>query len=163
MFKFTMRSTGLLAMPPALLVIGITPAHAARLVVTASSLQGWLLFNDGLTTPATAAFVHGPSTPPLGTGSYGTSIIATGEKISFGRADGAYNEILLSNLTAISYSTYISPATTKFQNWYLNVYLDTTGTGTSYNFRLDFIPPGTTTGVWQTWDGFNPPQPYWRL
>lgn len=141
---------------------GIT-VRAATYIVTASSLQGWLLFNDGLTTPPTAAFVSGPATPPLGTGSYGTTITAAGEKISFGRNDAAYNGLLLNTLTDLRYSTYISPATTKFLNWYINLYLDTTGAGTSYNFRLDFIPPGTTTGVWQTWDTLNPASTFWRL
>jgi len=135
---------------------------SAPIVVTASSLQGWLLFNDGTTTPATAGFVNGPGTPPLGTGSYGTAITQPVTKIVFGRVDAAYNNVLLSTLTQLSYSTYVDPtATNKTVNWYINVYLDTTGSGTTYNYRLDFAPPGSTPGVWFTWDTMT--QPYWLL
>jgi hypothetical protein len=157
------RSLGIVALVLAFLVSGIAPARAATFVVTPTALQGWLVFNDGLTTPPTAAFVNGPATPPLGTGSYGTSITAAANKIAFGRNDPAYNGVLLSSLTALSYSTYVNPASTRPVNWYINVYLDTTGTGTTYNFRLDYTPPGSTTGIWQTWNTLSAAQPHWLL
>jgi len=148
---------------PAARLHAITPPPPAPIVVTGSSLQGWLLFNDGTTPPATAAFVNGPGTPPLGTGSYGTAITVASSKIVFGRTDAAYNGILLSTLTNFSYSTYVDPTSTNpgKLNWYASVYLDTTGTGTTYNYRLDFDPPGSTLGTWQTWNAMT--QPYWTL
>lgn len=133
------------------------------LIVKPTSLQGWLVFNDGLTTPAVADFVTGPGTPPLGTGSFETNIAAAANKIVFGRSDAIYNGVLLTTLSSLSYSTYVSPASTKSSNWYISVYLDTTGTGTTYNYRLDYAPPGTVKGVWQTWNTLSAAQPYWLL
>ncbi len=133
---------------------------AAPIVVTPGALQGWLLFNDGAATTPPNSFVNGPGTPPLGIGSFHTAVTTNNSKFVLGRSDALYNNVPLSTLTQLSYSTYLNFASTAV-NWYINIYLNSTGGPPPYDYRLDFAPPGSTTGVWQTWDAMT--QPYWRL
>lgn len=126
-------------------------AASAQTVVVADNLQGWGIGPFG--TAPTAGFVPGPGTPPLGTGSYGTSITVPNSKIILGRND--YHDQPLSQLTALSFWTYVDVASTTSNNWYVNLYVDRDGNGT-YDHRLDYVPPTASVvkGVWQQWDAY---------
>lgn len=121
----------------------LTTVARAAVIVTPTALQGWVIFPFG-TTPS-YQFVNGPSTPPLGIGSFYTSISASNSKILLGRQN-----LHLSPLSALSiqYSTYRTG--TNPNDWYLNVYVDTTGIALSHNCRLDFAPSAGSVGTWIT-------------
>ena len=128
-----------------------TASAEAQTVVTPSDLQGWLIGPFG--TPPFADFVDGPDTPPTGTGSYATAITEPASKIILARID--YHDLPLSDLTALSFWTYIDPAATNLNNWYINLYVDADGNG-SWDSRLDYVPPSAevVAGIWQPWDPY---------
>ncbi len=134
------------------LVLGLAPGLSAQpVVVSPSDLADWLIGPFG-TAPA-VDFVDGPATPPLGAGSYETEIQVAASKIILGR--NGYHDLPLTDLTALSYWTYIDPTATNVNNWYLNLYLDADGDG-AYETRLDYVPPPAQVmqGGWQFWDAF---------
>lgn len=134
-----------------LLLAAVTPA-AAQITVTPDSSAGWLIGPFG--TPPPSGFVEGPGTPPEGLGSFFTAITDPSSKIILGRND--YHDAPLSELTALSYWTYIDPGASNTNNWYVNLYTDADGDG-AYDTRLDYVPPSAMvmTGVWQQWDAFS--------
>ena len=79
------------------------PASAATTVVTPTSLDGWSI---EYRRTASAAFVNGPGTPPLGVGSVRLSVGANGDS-GAQLINGDYDGVKLSDLTALSYSTYV--------------------------------------------------------
>ncbi len=119
---------------------------------------------------ASGSMVNGPGTPPLGTGS---ANLSTGNGTTGG--DGAselrntgYNGVLLSSITALSYSTYATQNNGQ-QFPYLGLEISTTG-GTTPNDIIFFEPPyqtpttgnpslpnqGTTTlNTWQSWNALT--------
>ncbi|MDY7094696.1 MAG: IPTL-CTERM sorting domain-containing protein [Acidobacteriota bacterium] len=123
----------------------------AQTLVTPVDPAGWLIGPFG--TPPPTDFVEGPDAPPFGVGSFETEIEVAASKIILGRND--YHDLPLSDLTALSFWTYIDPAATNTNNWYINLYLDADGDGT-YETRLDYVPPSgmVMQGVWQFWDAF---------
>ena len=131
----------------------IAPAQAAftQTVVTPGEAQGWLIGPFG--ADPTADFVEGPDTPPFGTGSYLTEITVPSSKIILFRVE--YHDRPLADLTALSFWTYVDPAATNLNNWYVNLYLDADGDGASET-RIDYVPPPAQVmvGVWQFWDAF---------
>jgi len=135
------------------LLLALTPLSAVfgQTLVTPDNLQDWLIGPFG--APPPADFVEGPGDPPLGVGSYATQIIEPASKIIMARVD--YHDIPLSELTALSFWTYIDPASTNLNNWYMNLYLDADGDGV-YETRLDYVPPpaAVMVGEWQLWDAF---------
>lgn len=140
-------------------------------VVTPTSLQGWQISGD----PGTAvAFVDGPATPPLGSGSLEFRIPANGDLFANLRQPN-YAGTRLNSLTALSYSTYVQQNVFG-QAAYLILNIDNDGDGVADD-RLFFEPvyqngayplfPGDTGTVpnqcgtnpncvdlnrWQTWD-----------
>lgn len=152
------------------------PAHAATVVVTPSNSGNWAFDNRdangivGANPGATGEFVNGPGTPPLGTGS---AHLATGNGTTGG--DGSaelrntgYSGVLLSSITALSYSTYMTQNNGQ-QFPYFGLMISTTG-GSVSNDTLFFEPPYQTPGAgnpslpnqgptalnqWQTWDAFS--------
>lgn len=133
-------------------VVHVSPVRAA-LVVHPSNLQGWLIGTVAPTgVPAFADFVNGPGTPPLGTGSYRVTIAAPNTKRQIGRAD--YNGTPLSSLN-IAYSTHRLGTNTN--DWYVNVYVDVTGTASLANCRLDFAPNAGAVGTWITHNAMSAP------
>ncbi|MDQ2806925.1 MAG: hypothetical protein M3Z04_08455, partial [Chloroflexota bacterium] len=125
--------------------------------VRPSSLQGWASYDEN---GASHAFVIGPATPPFGIGSYALLTGAgngtnQGGKTYF--ATNAYSGTLLSNISSVSYRTYVDPASTSDPNLVtaINIQLDADGNGTR-DAALIFEPYYTygppTRGVWQTWN-----------
>lgn len=135
-------------------LLAVPAAGFAQTVVAPADLAGWLIGPFPLGADVDAGFETGPATPPFGTGSYFTSIPDPGEKIILLRND--YHDLPLSGLTALSYWTWIDPAATNTNNWYVNLYVDANGDGSSET-RLDYVPPSgvVMTGVWQQWDAFT--------
>lgn len=135
--------------------LAIPPAAVAQTVVTPGELEGWLIGPFPLAADVDFGFEAGPPTPPFGSDSFFTSIPDPNEKAILLRND--YHDLPLANLTALSFWTYIEPAATNTNNWYVNLYLDVDGDATYDGVRLDYVPPSAEvlTGVWQEWDAFT--------
>src|SRR5205085_4630250 len=88
-----------------------TPGSSPMLVkVSPSNLQGWTEesgdCNDQNGT-SSGTFVTGPATPPLGVGSFRMSIGTDGAPYFFYR-NTAFDGVLTSQLTSLTYSTYVT-------------------------------------------------------
>jgi hypothetical protein len=145
-------------------------------VVTPNNLDGWaanITDSDGNTggnPTAGVNFVTGPGTPPLGVGSVN---IFTGNGTTGG--DGSaqirnvnYAGTLLSSLTSLSYSEYVTSWNGQ-QTPYLSLAVSTTGSGPPDDvlfFEPAYQTPSTgnpslpdqgspTTGTWQTWNALE--------
>jgi hypothetical protein len=132
-------------------------------IVSDANLNGWEKDPRGL---ATVKFVTPPSTPPLGISSLQLS---TPDK-SFGRVkDSTHSGTLLSDLTELSYSTYIQQRDSTVDELYIVLLVDTDGdrkaehnlvfdpryqTG---NFIVGLFPDqgSTKVGTWQTWNALR--------
>ena len=154
----------------ALLLVGGALA-AGVVTVTPSNLQGWQTQTSG--TGQTVTFENGPGTPPLGTGSVELSVGPDGNGAAQLRNPN-YAGTLLSDLTALSYSTYVEQFGSGGQAPYIILNIDTDGNG-SADDQLFFEPvyqngtyPGDTVpnqcganplcvtlNQWQTWDALN--------
>ena len=151
----------------------VAEASAAVVVVTPSSLGDWALYKTDIsgiinTGTATAEFVNGPATPPLGTGS---AHLMTGPGAGNGSAqmrNSGWAGTRIDALTSLSYSTYAT-AWNGSQMPYLTIYLDTDGNGTRDD-RLWFEPTYSRASaangnpnpqadpvlnLWQTWDALD--------
>lgn len=154
----------------------VLPASAGTVVVSPGDMDDWAFdhrdANGDLDSPSngTGQIVSGPATPPLGTGS---AQLATGNGTTNG--DGAeelrntaYNNVRLSSLTALSYSTY-DTLNNGSQFPYLGLMISTTG-GTTADDILFFEPPYQTPSSgnptlpnqgaaqqnrWQTWNALT--------
>ena len=140
----------------ALLIFGLSFSFSAAakavspaIVVTSYNTQGWIVGQDPGSPLAAYGFVTGPAVPPAGVGSVMVNVGAKDQKIMVGRTD--YSGVALSSLTTLSYSTFVDPASTNLNEWFLNLYISTLGNGT-YDDRLDYVPPGVAKNVWQTWN-----------
>jgi hypothetical protein len=136
-------------------------------VVSPANQNGWA---SATSSTATTAFVVGPATPPLGTGSGQLSVGSDGDSGAQFRQT-AFNGTRLDELTALSYSTYTSNDTTApptgDQTAYiiLNVDLDSDGTLDTLLFFEPEYQHGYTNTVpdqgdnvlntWQTWDALH--------
>ena len=150
--------------------------HAAGTVsVSSSALNGWTPFTDVLCNPpstvtGTVGFVSGPSAPPLGPGSLQMTTGTNGDS-SVGLSNSNFNLVSLSNLTALSYSTFVSnnvdaqaPYIELVINWgvgtsaddalFFEPYLQTGGYGT---YPTVTVPNQGTLllNAWQTWNALN--------
>jgi hypothetical protein len=129
--------------------------------------NGWTIQTS---STATAGFVEGPATPPLGVGSGRLSVGSDGDGAAQFRQSN-FNGTPLSDLTALSYSSYTSndgtaPAVGD-QTVYvmLNVDLDGNGTNDTILFFEPEYQHGYTSAVpdqgdnvlntWQTWDALH--------
>jgi hypothetical protein len=153
----------------ALVVFGFLSVSAsAQLVVTPSNSQGWVFTattdTNLATSPAAAAFLAlGFETPPLGDGSVHLSPGADGNDSAQARHPG-YAGTPLSNLTALSYSTFVEVDGSGGQAPYLILQVDTDGDAgiedllffePAYQSAAFFPsnPQGPlTTDTWQTWN-----------
>ncbi len=140
---------------------GNVPTSTADVVVNASGEHGWVTWTD---MTASIDFVSGPATPPLGIGSVrmqpGTDGDSAG-RLRTTNLDGT----LLSDLTSLSYQTYVS-TNLNCQAPYLliEVDLDSNTTADDYLFFEPCYQTGTyggdnvpdqgtvTLNTWQTWD-----------
>lgn len=130
------------------------------IIVSDANMNGWVKNPAGL---ATVKFVTPPSTPPLGTGSIQ---LASPDK-SFGRLrDTTHSGTLLSDLTELSYSTYIEQRDSTVDELFVVLLIDTDGDRKADNnlvfdpryqtgrFIVGLFPNqgSTKIGTWQTWD-----------
>jgi hypothetical protein len=69
----------------------------------------------------------------------------------------AYNGLSLADITALNFTMSTDPTATNPRNFYVNVYVDQTGTGANHTHRLDFAPPNGTSVANLFTD------PYWRI
>jgi nitrous oxidase accessory protein NosD len=155
------------AMLAATMVIGAGVANATTQVpVTPSTPGPWTFSQEGV---ATGAFQSGPSTPPLGAGSYGYTV-PNGTDGARARNDSMAGTDL-ADLTALTYSTYVS-ANQNCQAPYLVIVVDLDGVsgpddalfmepcyqdggygmGTSSTIM---IQPAVALDTWQTWDAMD--------
>ncbi|MEJ0019517.1 MAG: PEP-CTERM sorting domain-containing protein [Acetobacteraceae bacterium] len=158
-------------------LVGLTSVSALGATVVSPGSMGDWAFNNrdvnvivGAEPTAIGWMVNGPATPPLGTGS---ANLATGNGTTGG--DGSselrntgYAGTLLSSLTTLSYSTYMTQNNGQ-QFPYFGLVISTTGGATADN-TIFFEPPYQTPGTgnpslpdqgatalntWQTWDALN--------
>ncbi|MBK9129415.1 MAG: HYR domain-containing protein [Phycisphaerales bacterium] len=136
-----------------------------------TSPAGWLFYSQ---KTAIGQFVNGPATPPLGSGSIRLTtgpgdppppppVSGAGGKSWL--ATHAHDNTLLSAITTLSYSTYVSLSSGAAAHLTpaINLYVDLDGNG-SCNTTLVFEPVYVVSqqgpvvkGVWQTWDTLNGP------
>lgn len=128
-------------------------ANAATVTVSGNT-DGWTV-TDGVGW--SHAFVNGPATPPAGTGSLNFKE-NTNDGSDAGQASlSSYDGRLLSDLTAFSYSTYVTTWNGQQAPW-VRIYVDTDSNGSTdqyLSFEPDFQTspsPAAATGVWQTWN-----------
>lgn len=137
----------------------------ANVSVTVSdvNMNGWVKNPMG---SATVKFINAPSNPLLGNG----SLQFNSPDKSFARLrDTTHSGIRLSDLTALSYSTYIEKSDSIVDDQFLAILLDLDGDGKSDThicfdpryqskpFIAGLIPDQGTTikNKWQTWDAFH--------
>jgi hypothetical protein len=154
-------------------LVGLAESRAKadlQLTVTPTNLYGWsprVTDSSGSTggnPTGVAQFVTGPGTPPLGIGSVN---LATGDGATGGDGSAQFDNtgyagVLLSSITALSYSTYVTENNGQ-QLPYLNLVL-------SNGDKLYFEPPyqtpstgnpalpnqgATALNTWQTWNAFT--------
>ena len=139
---------------------GFQGVQPATVVVRANNLNGWVPTQSGT---AMTSFVVGPATPPLGEGSGQLSVGTDGDSAAQFRQT-TFNGTPLSDLTALSYSTYTSQDGSGGQTVYILLNVDRNADGT-LDTLLFFEPEyqhGQTNavpdqgdnlvGVWQTWN-----------
>jgi hypothetical protein len=152
-------------------IVGVWASSSTTLVVTPVNLQGWQPTNSGTAQPP--SFVEGPGTPPLPTGSAQLEVGSDGDSAAQLRHPG-YAGTKLSDLTSLSYSTYVQQTGSGGQAPYILLNIDTDNNG-SIDDQLFFEPvyqtgtysgdtvpdqcagvPGcVATGQWQTWDALE--------
>jgi hypothetical protein len=149
------------------------PASAGPVKITPSSMGAWAFDNRdangilGANPNGVGSMVTGPSTPPLGSGSanLSTGNGTVGGDGSWELRNTAYAGTKLSDITALSYSTYVTQNNGQ-QFPYFGLMISTTG-GSTWDDILFFEPPYQTPGTgsgslpdqgatlmntWQTWD-----------
>jgi hypothetical protein len=167
-FKYIRRSiaVSLLMFAPAMEAV----SRASTVVVTPSNPDGWTLttVDDTYTVnPAagTAAFVNGPGTPPLGTGSVNLATASGGGDGSAMIGTSALDGLPLSAITSLSYSTYVTQNNGQ-QFPYIALSFASTGSGPAddnvifeppYQNPVDGNPGLTNQGTtalttWQNWN-----------
>src|SRR5690606_9385909 len=74
----------------------------------------------------------------------------------FVRQNDEYVGLLVSGLSALSFDAYNDAAggSTQNDNWYINIYVSTTGSATS-NCRIDYVTSQVADDTWETFDAFN--------
>ena len=132
-------------------------------IVSDANMNGWVKNPAGL---ATVKFVIPPSIPPLGN----SSLQLTTPDKSFGRLrDTTHSGTRLSDLTGLSYSTFIQQRDSIVDEVYVVLLIDIDGDGKSDNnlvfdpryqsghFVAGLVPDQGITKIntWQTWDAFH--------
>jgi hypothetical protein len=172
-------SVSAIALMAILAVLPVTTVLAqvcgSTVVVTPANLNGWTVHE--VPTQTDVDFVNGPATPPLGVGSAQLSIASTpgAGDLAAQLRNPNYAGTKLSDLTALSYSTYVQQFGSGGQAPYLILNIDLDNNGT-IDDQLFFEPvyqsgtystvdpsitipdqcPGVTNCValntWQTWN-----------
>lgn len=148
------------------LICSAALVRAATIEVDVSpcNLDGW---TPSATGSSSLNFVNGPATPPCGTGSAEFRIDSTGASNAT-LANVNYNGTMLSDLTALSYNTFVSSAPSSGgQAVFIALSLDLDGNG-SVDDTIYFEPrlqdaahfPSHPQGpvalsTWQSWDALH--------
>jgi hypothetical protein len=144
----------------ALLPFGGTIAAAPTIVdVTPDNLQGWELQNYDCVKldqgTGTIAFVNGPATPPLGTGSLRLAIGTEGGSFAALYNGNVQFRLALSAIQALTYDSYISAGNIAAgQAPFLIIDVDTTGDGVADD-QL-YFEPGRQDGTYPVDPGDGP-------
>ena len=144
------RKTILVALSAAVVALGAVPARAATTTVNSLSVNGWFGGNEGPSGSIGAvAFVPGPPTAPLGTGSAQLTVDANG-RASFGTA--AYKGTHLSNISALQYQTNVqSFGGAEAPTLQFDVDYDATDLNTAYQGRLvSYTSTPNSINTWYT-------------
>jgi hypothetical protein len=169
-----------IALGLASLAFAATALAVVTITVTPDNPNGWSWKKKGEACSGSptgrVAFVNGPGTPPLGSGSLRLTTGTNGDAYIWVRTN-AFKGVKLSDLKALYYSTYITGKGP--QAPYLDVYVDWNDDGVRndivtyepvYNTDVDGDP--VTQATWQTWDalkgewwsdGSGGPPPFYTL
>jgi len=133
----------------------VVRAATVEVDVSPCNLDGW---TPSATGSSSLNFVNGPATPPCGTGSAEFRIDSTGASNAT-LANVNYNNTMLSDLTALSYNTFVSSAPSSGgQAVFIALSLDLDGNG-SVDDTIYFEPrlQGTTVtlNTWQSWNALT--------
>ena len=178
------RTIVLVATMALAVAIALVPVNAvlaqtcgSTVVVTPANMDGWVEYSEPGVTDVD--FVSGPATPPLGVGSAKFSISSAPGAGGFAAQlrNSSYAGTKLSDLTALSYSTYVQQFGSGGQAPYILLNIDNDNNGTIDDF-LFFEPvyqngtygtiysndtvPNQCSGnpncvslnTWQTWNAF---------
>lgn len=118
--------------------------------VSPSNMNGWIIQKSGT---ATGSFVNGPSTPPLGAGSFKFQVGSNGnDDVALRTAN--HNNTTLSSITTLKYSTYVQQ-NTNCQAPYLLMSVDNDNNGSADDFL--FFEPCYQNGAYSTQSGATVP------
>lgn len=132
----------------------VTEGDVTRQVENTPPTDDWVLYTRAGTPPTAGAFVDGPATPPLGTGSLQLSTVTGSEKVFLFNDDHVGTD--LGDVDDISYSTYRQAGNAQ-QVAALNLQVDYNGAAEGGFTTLVFEPVYNTdqgavvTGEWQDW------------
>jgi hypothetical protein len=136
----------------------VTEGTVTRQAEDTTPTDNWVLYTRALTPPTAAAFVSGPASPPLGSGSLRLTTATSTEKVYLFNYDHVGTD--LSAVDAISYSTFRQAGNAQ-QVTALNLQVDFNGTDAGGFTTLVFEPVYNTdqgpvaNGSWQDWDAVN--------
>jgi hypothetical protein len=148
-----------------LALVGAANAATTNIKVTPSNMQGWSFINDQTDGAGSGSLVIGPGSPPLGVGSahFELSGSTDGQIV----AKAAYQGVKLSDLTSLTYSTYVSSATTGNAQAVALQFNVSNGISTAYQGRIVFEPyqnadqQTLAKDSWQSWDAINSGNAKW--
>lgn len=130
-------------------------AGEGEITVRPSELNGWLFIDEG-SAGSSGSLVVGPDTPPLGGGSAEFILNSASEGMSFQYFDASTVGLALSDVTTLSYCTYVTSAPgPQAVSLQINFDDDVTDSDDSWKGRLVFEPLNSGSvvqGQWQCWD-----------
>ena len=131
----------------------VTEADVVRQAENTPPTAPWVLYTRAGTPPTAGAFVEGPPAPPLGTGSFQSTTVTGGEKVTL--FNYTHTDETLASIDEVAYSTYRT-AGTGSQLPALNVQIDTNGSALGGFATLVYEPvynPSKTvvSNTWQSW------------
>ena len=133
----------------------VTEASVVRQVENTLPTAPWVLYTRTGTPSSAGAFVEGPGTPPLGTGSFQTTTATGGEKVFLSNFD--HIGTMLADVANIGYSTYRTAGSAS-QLPALNVVIDFNGPAVTGGFSTLVFEPvynlgqqAVVSGIWQSW------------
>lgn len=139
----------------------VTPADVTLQAENTPPTDEWVAY---FRNAGSHAFVLGPATPPLGTGSLQLTTPTSADKITVFNFQHIGTK--LSDITAIGYATYrISGQASQVAS--INIQVDVNGGATGGFTTLVFEPVyntdqgSVTSGQWQIWDAFNSGNAIW--
>lgn len=136
----------------------VTPNNVATQPEDTAPTSSWVFYYR-VATPGTGAFVTGPATPPLGTGSFQLSTVGGSDKGYLFNFDHVGDK--LSAISAMGYSTYRSAGNDQ-QVAAMNIQVDYNGPDVAGGFTTLVFEPvyNTAQGAvvsnqWQTWNAYD--------